>query len=71
MICLLAENKLEAGRYAYGQQLDDNEWFFPITPETLLAYGRGFHVIVLPGFANLPYQYREKMYQMAYSRRKL
>jgi len=69
MICLLGENKLEAMRFAFGQQMGHEEWFFPTNPEVLLGY-RGFHVIVLPGFANLPFQYREKLYQLAMERRK-
>lgn len=68
MICFLAENKLEASRFARGQFMDDKEWFCPSVPEQLLGYN-GFHLIVLPGFATLPYQYREKVFQLAMQRK--
>lgn len=64
MICLLAGSRLEALRYAFGQQLKTAEWFCPDTYEEIM--GRtDFHVITLPGFADLPERFRDKMYQLA------
>lgn len=69
MICFLAANKLEASRFASGQFMEDKEWFCPTNPDAYLAYEYQ-HVIVLPGFANLPYQYRERLFQLVMSRKR-
>jgi hypothetical protein len=70
MICFLAENKIEASRFAYGQFMDDKEWCFPTNPEAVKSF-MFEHVIVLPGFANLPFQYREKLFQLAMNRKRV
>ncbi len=65
MICLIAGNYLEAKRWAFGQELDESEWFFPIDVEDLLKR-RSFHVLVV-GTAgmNVPNSYFERVYQTA------
>lgn len=65
MICIIAGNYLEAKRWAYGQELSDDEWFFPVDIDEL--YKRdNFHVVVI-GTAgmNVPNSYFEKVYQTA------
>lgn len=64
MICLLAGSRLEALRWSYGQQLDQKEWFCPDTYDEIHDK-KDFHVITLPGFAELPERFRDKMYQLA------
>lgn len=68
MICLLAGSRLEALRFAFGQQLDKDEWFCPDTPDELRGKVN-FHVLILPGFAELPESFRDRMYQIAREKR--
>ena len=46
IICILANNKLEAKRWADGQLLEDDEWFYP-TNELDLLTRKDFHVIIV------------------------
>lgn len=46
MICIIAGNKLEAERFATGQLLEPDEWFFPMS-ETDLLFRSNFHVLVV------------------------
>lgn len=46
MICLIAGNSEEAKRWAYGQLLDDDEWFYP-RDELDLKTRKNFHVLVV------------------------
>ena len=65
MICLIAGNYLEAKTWAYGQQLNDDEWFYPID-EVDLYKRHDFHVIVIgtAGY-NVPNSYFERVFQLA------
>ena len=65
MICLIAGNYLEAKRWAFGQELSDEEWFFPVDITDLLSR-TNFHVLVI-GTAghNVPNSYFERVYQTA------
>jgi hypothetical protein len=65
MICILSGNYLEAERFARSQEWDDNEWFYPFSPEELLTK-RNFHVLVI-GTAgqNVPPSYFEKIWTVA------
>ena len=71
MLCLIAGNYGEASRWAYGQQLDSSEWFFPSGEEDLLRR-RNFHVLVI-GTAgiNVPPSYFDRVYELAKSRGKV
>lgn len=65
MICILAGNYQEALRYAKGQLLDPDEWFYPTTPDELTTK-TNFHVIVV-GTAgqNVPSSYFERVLSLA------
>lgn len=68
MICIIAGNYQEAKNWAYGQELDDTEWFYPQEVEEL--YRRmNFHVVVI-GTAgqNVPPSYFEKLFALAKQR---
>jgi hypothetical protein len=71
MICILAGNIREAKQYAYGQMLDDDEWFYPMDFDDLMSRSN-FHVIVI-GTAgqNTPPAYFERLLHMAKSRGKV
>lgn len=65
MICLIAGNYLEAKRYAFGQELDEDEWFFPVDVSDLLSRNN-FHVLVIGSAGqNVPNSYFERIYQTA------
>lgn len=68
MICILAGNYLEAERWASGQLLARNEWFFPEDVEALTRKDN-FHVIVV-GTAgqNVPISYWDRVYTTAQQR---
>ncbi len=68
MICIIAGNYLEASRFAYAQQLDKSEWFYPEDEQDLLKRSN-FHVIVT-GTAgmNTPASYFDKIFELAKSR---
>lgn len=68
MICIIAGNYLEAERYAAGQLLDDNEWFYPADISELLTKSN-FHVLVV-GTAgqNVPASYFERVLRTAKTR---
>jgi hypothetical protein len=71
MICIIAGNYLEAKNWAYGQQLDSTEWFYPREPEDLLAR-ENFHVIVVGSAGqNVPPNYFEKIFSLAKRRGRL
>ena len=65
MIMILAGNYLEAKTWAYGQQLSDEEWIFPIDEDEIRKYNN-FHVIVIgtAGY-NVPNSYFERVFQLA------
>jgi hypothetical protein len=46
MICLIAGNFLEAKRWADGQQLNSDEWFYPRNLESVMKR-KDFHVLVI------------------------
>ena len=68
MICIIAGNYQEAKRWAFGQDLDDNEWFYPID-DFDLSKRTNFHTIVI-GTAgiNVPPSYFNRIYDLAKSR---
>ena len=68
MICILAGNYLEAKRFAQAHCLDDGEWFYPTSPESLLSR-TDFHVLVV-GTAgeNVPKSYFENIFNIAKER---
>jgi len=69
MICIIAGNYNEAKNWAFGQQLDATEWFYPGEPEDL--YDRvGFHVLVVGSAYQLPVSYFEKLFSLAKNRGK-
>jgi len=68
MICLIAGSYQEAKNWAYGQQLDSSEWFYPHEPQDL--YGKeNFHVLVIgtAGY-NIPPSYFERIFSLAKQR---
>lgn len=68
MICLLAGNYQEAVRWASGQGLEDDEWFYPLEPGDLLSR-KDFHVLVVGSAGmNVPPSYFERVYQLALAR---
>jgi len=71
MICVIAGNYKEARYWASGQNLEDDEWFYPYDEDDLRRRVN-FHVVVI-GTAgdNVPPAYFEKIYQLAKSRGKL
>jgi hypothetical protein len=68
MICIIAGDYLEAEKWAYGQELDSTEWFFPHEVEDLRRR-ENFHVVVV-GTAghNVPPSYFEKIFALAKQR---
>jgi hypothetical protein len=67
MICIIAGNHNEAKNWAFGQQLEANEWFYPGDTQDL--YGReNFHVIVVGSSGQLPTSYFEKVFNLAKQR---
>lgn len=67
MICIIASSYHEAKNWAYGQQLDSNEWFYPDEPQDLFRY-ENFHVLVVGNMVNFPPVYFEKIYNLAKQR---
>jgi len=68
MICILAGNYLEAKRFAYGQEWDEEEWFYP-TDELDLLRRTSFHVLVIgTAGTNVPASYFDKIYALAKKR---
>ena len=68
MICIISGNYLEARRFADGQFLDENEWFFPIDEDDL-KHRQNFHVIVIGSAGmNVPSSYFERILSTAKSR---
>lgn len=65
MICIISGNYIEASRWAYGQQLEPSEWFFPYD-ENELNNRTNFHVVVI-GTAgmNTPPSYFDKIFELA------
>jgi len=70
-ICLIAGNLHEAKMFAYSQNLEYDQWFFPSSINDLL-FRTNFHVIVV-GTAgqNTPASFFEKVYQTALARGKI
>jgi len=70
-ICILAGNLTEAKTWARGQNLEDNQWFYPVNT-TDLAFRSDFHVITI-GTAglNTPSMYFEQIYSLAQKRGKI
>ena len=46
MICIIAGNKIEADRWAFGQLLEKDEYFYPES-EIDLFLRKDFHVLVI------------------------
>lgn len=68
MICILAGNYQEAKNWAFGQQLESGEWFYPEEPQVLMRY-TNFHVIVTGSAGqNVPPSYFEKVFRLAKQR---
>ena len=68
MICIIAGNQQEARNWAYGQMLEDDEWFFPDEPQVLLRKSN-FHVVVIGSAGqNLPPYYFERVFNLAKQR---
>jgi hypothetical protein len=68
MICVLAGNYKEARYWASGQNLEDDEWFYP-ADENDLSRRKDFHVVVIGSAGdNVPAAFFEKIYQLAKSR---
>ena len=70
-ICLIAGNQEEAYRFARSQYLENDQWFFPASPNDLL-FRSNFHVLVVgsAGF-NFPSTVFERIYQLALERGKI
>lgn len=68
MICIIAGNYNEAKRWAYGQQLDADEWFYP-SDELELRRRTNFHTVVV-GTAgqNVPESYFNSIFTLAKKR---
>ena len=65
MICIIAGNSLEAAVFARGQQLRDDEWFYPRNPDDLLLR-TNFHVLVVGSAGqNVPSDYFEMVLKLA------
>jgi hypothetical protein len=68
MICIIAGNFQEAKNWAYGQQLESNEWFYPHEPDILMRK-TNFHVIVVgTAGVNVPPSYFERIFNLAKTR---
>lgn len=67
-ICILAGNKDEAIKWASGQNLDNEQWFYP-RDQSDLIFKFNFHVLVV-GTAgmNVPSSYFDKIYSLAQQR---
>jgi hypothetical protein len=68
MICIISGNYKEAAMWARGQELHNDEWFYPLDEDDLKRR-KDFHVVVI-GTAgdNVPAGYFERVYQLAKSR---
>lgn len=68
MICIIAGNELEAKNWAFGQMLEEDEWFYP-HDFIDLHKRKGFHVVVV-GTAgqNVPGPYFERFLATAKER---
>lgn len=67
MICIIAGNHLEAKRWAEGQNLSNDEWFYP-TDIYELSKKTNFHVIVIGSAGeNVPQSYFNRIYTYAKS----
>lgn len=71
MICILAGNLLEAQRWAEGQLLEQNEWFYP-KDEGDILFRSNFHTLVV-GTAgqNVSPKYFERILSLAKQRGKI
>lgn len=68
MICIIAENYEGARKFACGQMLANNEWFYPNDLSDLYTK-TNFHVLVV-GIAgqNVPSHYFERLLAVAQTR---
>ena len=70
-ICLIAENELEAYRWARSQNLDKSQYFYLHSANDLL-FKRNFHVITVGAAGqNTPSDIFEKIYNLALERGKI
>lgn len=70
-LCIIAGNYDEAKTWTRGQQLEDEDWFYPIDEDDLKRRSN-FHVLVI-GTAghNVPASYFERIYTLACERGRL
>lgn len=67
-ICILAGNLLEAKRFAFSQEWDESQWFYPYD-ENDLNKRSNFHVLVIGSAGhNVPISYFDKIYETAKTR---
>lgn len=64
MVCLIASSYRDAVRWAKGQMLNDNEWFYPVTKEDIKAR-KNFITIVVNG-GDIPNGYLNEMLMLAW-----
>ena len=70
-ICIIAESELEAYRWAKGQNLEKNQYFYLYSASDLL-FKRNFHVILVGNAGqNTPPDVFEKVYNLALQRGKI
>lgn len=67
-ICIFAENEEEAKKWARGQNLDKEQYFYAHSERDIL-FKTNFHVIAI-GSSNIP-SYFEKIYNLALERGKI
>ena len=66
MICIIAESRRKATRWAEGQMLREDEWFYPDERNDLLTR-KDFHVIVIdPG--DMPNNFLNELLTLAWRR---
>jgi len=67
-ICILAGNEQEAYQWARSQNLEKDQYFYPVSPNELL-FKQNFHVVVV-GTAgqNIPESMFNKIYDLALKR---
>ena len=68
MICVIAGNHLEAQTWATGQNLEDDEWFYPRDANDLLHRSNFHTVVVGTAGMNVPESYFNRVYDLALTR---
>lgn len=70
-LCLLAGNYDEAEKWASGQNLESNSWFYPKNESDLLFKSNFYVLVIGTAGMNVPSNFFERIYSLAVTRGKI